>query len=287
MLRIVTVLAIFAVLTALLAVVLGVLAVLRLPGRGRVSVAYSRTICALIGVRVRVIGAPPRRHSVLILSNHVSWLDIVVLTATVPVIFVAKSEVAHWPLIGLVARARGTVFVVRDRRQQTAAANAAIARYLAEGQSIVLFAEGTSSDGNRVLPFRSALVGALKSAVAQVEAGKRIAVQPLSISYTGLQGLPMGRQHRPVVAWYGDRDLLPHLAQFLRRGAVDATLNWGEPVEDVSIADRKAVVRSQEAVVRAMTASALRGRPIAVSQPRLGAVPGTDAFHFERKTGKT
>jgi len=287
MLRIVTVLAIFAVLTALLAVVLGVLAVLRLPGRGRVSVAYSRTICALIGVRVRVIGAPPRRHSVLILSNHVSWLDIVVLTATVPVIFVAKSEVAHWPLIGLVARARGTVFVVRDRRQQTAAANAAIARYLAEGQSIVLFAEGTSSDGNRVLPFRSALVGALKSAVAQVEAGKRIAVQPLSISYTGLQGLPMGRQHRPVVAWYGDRDLLPHLAQFLRRGAVDATLNWGKPVEDVSIADRKAVVRSQEAVVRAMTASALRGRPIAVSQPRLGAVPGTDAFHFERKTGKT
>lgn len=262
MLRMVLVISAFVVLTALLAAVLAVIALLRLPGRGKVSILYSRTVCALLGVRIRVVGTPPRHHAVLILANHVSWLDILAITATVPVIFVAKSEVARWPLIGWVARARGTVFVDRDRRRQTPAANAGIARHLAEGQSIVLFAEGTSSDGNRVLPFRSALVGALREALAQVDAGKRIAVQPLSVGYTGLLGLPMGRQHRLIAAWYGDRDLLPHLREFLRCGAVDVTLSWGEPVEPESAADRKAVVRSVETAVRRLTAAALRGRPI-------------------------
>jgi 1-acyl-sn-glycerol-3-phosphate acyltransferase len=266
----------FVVLTAALAAVLGVMALLRLPGRGAVSIRYSRAVCALLGVRINVVGTPPRHHAVLILSNHVSWLDILAVTATVPVIFVAKSEVARWPLIGWVARARGTVFVERDRRQRTPEANADIARHLADGQSIVLFAEGTSSDGNRVLPFRSALVGALRQALAQVDGGKRIAVQPLSIGYTGLLGLPMGRQHRPIVAWYGDRELVPHLREFLRRGAVDVTLSWGEPIEHENAADRKAVVNSLEAVVRTLTAATLRGRPILTSGPVTapGAAPG-------------
>jgi 1-acyl-sn-glycerol-3-phosphate acyltransferase len=253
----------FIALTAMLALVLAIIGLLRLPGRGTVSRGYSRIVCALLGVRITVLGTPPRHHAVLILANHVSWLDILVITATVPVIFVAKSEVRRWPLIGWVARARGTVFVERDRRQQTPEANATIARHLAEGQSIVLFAEGTSSDGNRVLPFRSALVGALRQALVEVEVGKRIAVQPLSIGYTRLLGLPMGRQHRPLVAWYGDRDLVPHVRDLLRRGAVDVTLNWGEPVEQESAADRKAVVRSLEGVVRTLTAATLRGRPSA------------------------
>jgi 1-acyl-sn-glycerol-3-phosphate acyltransferase len=284
MLRIVLVGAAFIVLTALLALVLALIALARLPWAGTLSIAYSRAVCALLGVRIRVVGAPPRQHAALILSNHVSWLDVLVVTATVPVIFVAKREIAGWPLIGWVARARGTVFVDRARRQQTAAANAAIARHLAEGQSIVLFAEGTSSDGNRVLPFRSALVGALKTALER--AGRRmcIVVQPLSISYVSVQGLPMGRQHRPVVAWYGNRGLIPHLAEFLRRGAVDVVLSWGEPIEDDGIADRKAVVRSVETAVRRLTAAALRGRPI---EPRRagGAAQATPAFLSPPKPG--
>jgi len=271
MLRVVLVLSAFVVLTAALAAALGVMTLLRLPGRGKVSIRYSRAVCALLDVRITVNGTPPQHHAVLILANHVSWLDILAITATVPVIFVAKSEVRRWPLIGWVARARGTVFVERDRRRQTVDAVADIASYLAEGQSIVLFAEGTSSDGNRVLPFRPALVGALREALAQVDAGKRIAVQPLSVGYTGLLGLPMGRQHRPIVAWYGDRDLLPHLKEFLRRGAVDVTLSWGEPVEPENATNRKAVVRSLEAVVRTLTAAALRGRPIPATVP--GEVP--------------
>jgi 1-acyl-sn-glycerol-3-phosphate acyltransferase len=285
MLRIVLVGMAFVVLTALLALALAVLALARLPGRGKVSIAYSRSVCALLGVRIRVLGTPPQHRAVMILSNHVSWLDVLVVTATAPVIFVAKREVAQWPLIGWVARARGTVFVDRERRQQTAAANATIGSYLAEGQSIVLFAEGTSSDGNRVLPFRSALVGALKTALARIEGTRHIAAQPLAISYTGLQGLPMGRQHRPIVAWYGDRDLIPHLAEFLRRGAVDAVLSWGEPIDD-GITDRKAVVRAMEREVRRLSAAARSGRPCE-PRPRRGADPVTDAFPSAAESAMT
>jgi 1-acyl-sn-glycerol-3-phosphate acyltransferase len=283
MLRIPLVVPAFVVLTAALATVLGVMALLRLPGRGKVSIVYSRTVCALLGVRITVLGTPPRHHAVLILANHVSWLDILVMTATVPVIFVAKSEVARWPLIGWVAHARGTVFVERGQRQRTTAANAEIARHLAEGQPIVLFAEGTSSDGNRVLPFRSALVGALREALAQVEAGKHIAVQPLSVGYTGLFGMPMGRQHRPVVAWYGDRDLVSHLRQFLRRGAVEVTLSWGEPVTYDPGADRKAMVRALEGVVRTLTAAVLRGRPIPapVAEAERATISFARNLHYE------
>jgi 1-acyl-sn-glycerol-3-phosphate acyltransferase len=172
MLRLPFVAVAFVTMTAALAGSLWTLRVLRLPGRRALSLAYSRTLCALLGVRIRVVGEPARDRPALIVANHASWLDIVVLTAIAPVVFVAKREIANWPLVGLVARARPTVFVDRNRRHQTADVNAQIAQRLAEGDSIVLFAEGTSSDGNRVLPFRSALVGS----------AQRVALQP---TFTG------------------------------------------------------------------------------------------------------
>ena len=113
---------------------------------------------------MRVVGEPVRGRAVLFVSNHVSWADIVVIGSIAPVAFVAKREVADWPLVGITARMQRTVFVDRARRHQTGDAIGEIVERLAAGTSVVLFAEGTSSDGNRVLPFRSALVGAVKEA---------------------------------------------------------------------------------------------------------------------------
>jgi 1-acyl-sn-glycerol-3-phosphate acyltransferase len=235
---------------------------LRLPTRRAIPVAYHRAMCALLGVRVRVAGERLRRHPLLIVANHASWLDICVLTALAPVVFVAKREVASMPLFGLLARLQRSVFVDRERRLLTAAANAEIAARLTEGDPVVLFAEGTSSDGSRVLPFRSSLIGAAHAVLANVTgAGEKDAVvwiQPLSIAYVGLDGLPLGRPHRPCVAWYGDLDLLPHLTEVMRRGAVDVAVSWGEPVACGAATDRKALARSLEATVRRMTVSALR-----------------------------
>lgn len=229
-----------------------------LPARRRIPVLYHRMICALIGVRVRVIGQRNDQQPLMIVSNHISWLDISVLTSIAPVVFIAKQEVASWPLFGLLARLQRTVFVNRTQRQKTADVNAEIGRRLAGGDPVVLFGEGTSSDGNRVLEFRSALVGAARDALA--EHSNRVWIQPLSIAYTGLLGFPLGRQHRPLVAWYGDFELAPHFAGMIRRGGVDVTITWGTPVPFDEASDRKAITRALETDIRRMTVLALRGR---------------------------
>src|SRR5262249_13831202 len=151
------------------------------------------------------------------------WLDITVITAVAPVVFVAKSEGASWPLFGLLAKLQRSGFVDRTRRHKTADATAQIAQRLAGGDPVRLVGEGTSSDGNRVLPFRTALIGAARDALADAQHVNRIWLQPMSIAYSGLLGLPLGRQHRPLIAWYGDFKMIPHLIGVMRRGGVDVT----------------------------------------------------------------
>ena len=120
------------------------------------------------GVRVDAGGRAIARHGpLLVVSNHTSWLDITVISTLAPLSFVAKSEVAGWPLFGTFARLQRSIFIDRTRRKGAAEANREIAERLAGGDAIVLFAEGTTSDGNRVLPFRSAVVGAARDAIAR------------------------------------------------------------------------------------------------------------------------
>src|SRR5215213_7796337 len=140
-------------------------------------VALHRFFLWLFDLRVVVDGFAPQGGPMLVLANHVSWLDIPVLASLRPLSFVAKSEVAGWPVIGLFAKLQRCVFLDRARRSATVQANAAIARRLARGEVIVLFPEGTSSDGNRVLPFRSSLVGAARTAF--VAGAGTIRLQPL------------------------------------------------------------------------------------------------------------
>ena len=220
-----------------------------------------RILCALIGVRIRQVGTRSTAGPALILSNHVSWLDISVISALSPVVFVAKSEVARWPVFGWLAKLQRTVFIDRRARHQTGAATREIAGRLLGGDAVVLFAEGTSSDGTRVLPFRSALVGAVHHALGNSAHHTSIIVQPMSLAYVGFGGVPIGRALRERVAWYGDADLIPHLARVLASGAVDVTVSWGEAVAYDMSADRKAIAREAEKSVRRMTAAALRAPP--------------------------
>lgn len=259
MLRPLLVAALFFTLTPLLIFAQWLLKKLGVAGWGVIGVNYYRALRWILGIRVRVVGQPVRDRAVLFISNHVSWADIVAIGSIVPIAYVSKSEIADWPMVGTAAKSQRTVFVDRARRHQTGDAIAEIVKRLASGTSVVLFAEGTSSDGNRVLPFRSALMGAVKEASARAESG--ILIQPMSICYTGLNGITMGRQHRPTVAWYGDLDFMPHIKAFIARGAVDAVVTYGEPVAADGTADRKAMTKSLEGAVRQITAATLRGRP--------------------------
>jgi 1-acyl-sn-glycerol-3-phosphate acyltransferase len=222
---------------------------------------YHRILCALIGVRIREVGTRSAASPALILSNHVSWLDICVITALGPVVFVAKSEVAGWPVFGWLARLQRTIFINRQARHQTGAATREIAGRLLGGDAVVLFAEGTSSDGIRVLPFRSSLVGAVYHALGDGTQHTHVTVQPMSLAYVSLSGLRMGRGLRERVAWYGDAELIPHLLSVLASGAVDVTVSWGEAIAYDMRADRKAIARDAEFSVRRMTAAALRAAP--------------------------
>lgn len=222
---------------------------------------FHRAFCALVGIRIHEIGTRTSDTPVLILSNHVSWLDICIIGARAPVVFVAKSEVAKWPVFGWLAKLQRTIFIERERRQKTGAAAQEIGDRMLSGDAVVLFAEGTSSDGMRVLPFRSALIGSVHHALGESTHHKQITVQPMSLAYVGFGGLPVGRAFRENVAWYGDIDLIPHFIGILASGAIDVTVSWGEAVAYDMSADRKKIAREAEQAVRRMTTAALRAGP--------------------------
>ncbi|HOV05297.1 MAG TPA: lysophospholipid acyltransferase family protein [Hyphomicrobiales bacterium] len=243
-----------------------------------IPVVFHRTVRRIIDVRVGIHGKVAEGRPLLFAANHASWLDITIIGSLMPLCFVAKSEVEAWPIFGLLARLQRTIFVNRSRRAHTGQVASAIADRLGAGDPVVLFAEGTSSDGNRVLPFRSALLGAAREALGQT--GDAF-VQPMAISYVGLNGLPMGRVERPLAAWYGDMEMLPHLWGLLKAGPIDVVVAFAEPIRVDAATDRKQLASEAEARVRSLAANARRGAIAsgsidAPTEPEGALIPATE-----------
>jgi 1-acyl-sn-glycerol-3-phosphate acyltransferase len=246
------ILAVFLLVTLILIPFQWLLLTLRLPARRTFPYRYHRMVAHLFGIRVRVVGTPPQ-GATLILANHSSWLDIVTFSTVIPLSFIAKSEVGTWPFFGTLARLQRTVFVTRARRSETGQARDAIAERLKEGDVLVLFPEGTSSDGNVVLPFKSALLGAAEAVLPN---GGRVPVQPVSSAYVAREGIPMGRENRPLYAWYGEMELVPHLWEALKSGPLDVVMQFHEPLPAM---DRKELAGLAWETVRKGQAEALAG----------------------------
>jgi 1-acyl-sn-glycerol-3-phosphate acyltransferase len=223
--------------------------------RRRIPSFYHRVNCRILGLDVKVLGVPSSSHPVLFVVNHSSYLDISVLGALIPGSFVAKSEVKKWPLFGLLAKLQRTVFVDRAVRSTAGQRDAIVAR-LQVGDDLILFPEGTSSDGNRTLPFKSALLSCAETAID----GRHVTVQPVSVAYTRLDGMPLGRNLRPFYAWYGDMDLMPHIWQALGLGTVTIEVQFHAPTTIAEHANRKALTRHCEQAVTGGMAAALSGR---------------------------
>ena len=208
-----------------------------------------RLCCVLFGLRVSVSGAPRRGKPVLLVANHISWADILALGSVADIIFVAKSEIKKWPFVGFMASLQKTIFVARARRTDTKRASNEMADRLADGGAVVLFAEGGSDIGTHILPFRSALVGAAQAAM--VDAGaKDVMIQPVTIAYTRLQGLPVSRGDRARLAWNRSESLLHNIGEILNRGICEITICFGEPVALTKGTDRKQITRHCHAEVR-------------------------------------
>lgn len=197
---------------------------------------YHKVLCRLFGLRLTVCGEPILDGPVLYVANHLSYFDILALSGVIPASFVAKKEVASWPLFGILARLQKTVFIDRSR---TAArlSGRQVQEALTQGRPLVLFAEGTSSDGRRVLPFRSSLL-------APLDGLPSTRVQPVTVCLEGA----VTQAQRDAYAWYGDMDLLPHLWAFAKSSGAHVRLVFHAPLP-AGLLDRKVLTHNvQEAV---------------------------------------
>jgi 1-acyl-sn-glycerol-3-phosphate acyltransferase len=242
------------------------------PGNAKVTFArfYWATFTRLIGIEVRVIGTPAKRHggrpggrpggrSVVYVSNHSSWIDVPVVGGVLNGCFVAKHDVAGWPIVGIIAKLGRTVFVSRSRAS-TGKERDAMRAVLKAGDNLILFPEGTSSDGSRVLPFRTSFF-----ALAECREGESLAdlplIQPVSVVYDRLGGLPAGRASRPVFAWYGDMDIASHFLRLTQHIGLRATVVLHTPLDPARFADRKALSQAVWQIVADGASTLRQNRP--------------------------
>jgi 1-acyl-sn-glycerol-3-phosphate acyltransferase len=205
------------------------------------SVVLHRLLCAILGVSVRQLGAPGSGRR-LVAVNHVSWLDVLVLGALEPIAFLAKKEIGANRWTRWLVDLQGAIYIDRARKRFIPIVNAEIARRLLEDASIVLFAEATTSDGVRLLPFRSSHFEAARQAHATV--------QPVYLNYRALGGLRATRRDMATVAWYGDMTFLPSLWKVLACGRINCDVCYGEVIPWDKACDRKELARKAEATLR-------------------------------------
>lgn len=200
--------------------------------RVRFLQAWCAATLAAIDIQVEVEGIPPTRG--LLVSNHLSYLDILVCSSVTPSAFVSKAEVARWPIFGRLAKEGGTIFVEREDRSAARRVTQEIAENLRAGVAVVLFPEGTTTDGSHILRFHPSM---FQSAIEA-----RVEVTPCAISYT----VPGGSEQD--VAWWGDMMLAPHVWKVLGQRLVVAKVIFGEPIA-ASLARRELSDRAREQVV--------------------------------------
>ncbi len=235
-----------------------------LPGTAKMkfSQLFWRVLCVLIGLNVRIIGAVAQRTAdgrpVVFVSNHSSWLDVLVIGGNLPACFIAKDEVSRWPVIRTIARLGRTVFVRRSRSSTGRERDDMVAR-LAGGDNLVLFPEGTTSDGSRVLPFRSAFLSVAELPVTPQ--GRTPIIQPVSVVYDRLGNLPLGRAARPLFAWYGDMDIGSHFWRLAQHKGLRGTVLLHQPLDPELFANRKALAAATWEIVAGGAATLRQNRP--------------------------
>jgi len=206
---------------------------------------YLRWVGWVAGLRIRIIGTPLTRD-VLFLSNHTSWLDIMILAGATGTAFVSKEEVARWPVAGWLAKLNRTVFIARAQRSAVKGQADALRTALASGRPVALFPEGTTSGGHEVLPFRASLLAALFPPLPH------LLVQPVAIGF--------GRIARDI-AWIDDEGSAENAKRVLsRRGTIPVRLHFLAPVDPKEMADRKELAaRSHAEIVDALKAFEAEG----------------------------
>jgi lyso-ornithine lipid O-acyltransferase len=225
----------------------------------RIPPFFAKTTCALLGLRIRFEGAELGGKPRMIVSNHVSWSDILVFASRETPCFVAKSEVADWPLLGAFARVQDTIFVRRDSRADVPRVNAAMATKMMGGEDVLLFGEGTSSDGDGVLAFKPSHFAAARDVLRLYPEQESVTIQPAAIAYTHARGKKLDANERRALAWFGDAELAPHIWLLLKSAPIECVVGFGASLSFTAESDRKAIALETECRVRELAESQLAG----------------------------
>lgn len=204
----------------------------------RATSFWAYGIARIWGMKIRISGSPPSAPFFLV-SNHISYTDIILLCATSPAWFISKSEVADWPLIGPLTRVGPTIYINREQRRDVKRMNQLISDLVGNGGAVGFFPEGTTSDGTGLLPFKPSLFQPM------VEAG--LPVTTAAIVYETPPGTPPASEW---IAWVGDTAFAPHAGYLLAQPGFTAHIRFGE--ETVTATDRKQLAAACEAKVKAL-----------------------------------
>jgi 1-acyl-sn-glycerol-3-phosphate acyltransferase len=221
---------------------------------------WSRGMLDILAVSLRVTGKQPRfsEAPVMVVANHVSWLDILAIRAALPVRFVAKSEVRAWPVIGWLAERAGTFFIVRARPRDTARISKKLTQMLREGEPIAMFPEATTSDGSTVLKFHSSL---LQPAVA---AGATL--RPVALRYARTDGTPCAE-----ASYAGSRTFWESLSLIVTQPATFAELAFLAPIESSGRHRRELACAAREAILQSLFPPARGNRTETAGGPQAAA----------------
>ena len=192
---------------------------------------FHKLLLWLININVEVVGKSNLNNvPKLYVSNHLSYLDIPVLGSTLNGRFIAKNEISNWPIFGYLSKVGNTIFINRNLRFLKKN-KSIIYDFISKGDSIILFPEGTTSDGMRVLKFKSSLLTSLEQ--------KNILIQPIVIKYESINGIPLTRWLKPIIVWYGDMELKPHLINILKLFSIKAKIIVLPPLNGRDFTNRK------------------------------------------------
>jgi 1-acyl-sn-glycerol-3-phosphate acyltransferase len=217
---------------------------------------FCRGALYIVGIRLHVDGHISHIRPLLMVSNHISYYDIFILGSHVPARFTPKKEIGSWPLIGGIARVTDSILV--DRRPgKIKEAGQNMYKALAKGDVVSLFPESTTGNGLHVLPFKSSFFSLAETPIE----GKELTVQPVAFTYTRIGSLPVDTTQWPIIAWYGDMYMMPHLWKVLKFGRMDVELQFLPPVTLSECGDRKALAaHCQEAI--SMAIESLKQKPV-------------------------
>ncbi len=222
---------------------------------------YFRVVLRILSIKVRPHGKFPPPRGTLLICNHVSWLDVLLLASVTPMAFIAKSDFKSWPILGWLSKLNRTIFVERTPSKRTMTSRNEIGTHLARGERIMLFPEGTTGNGTRLLPFKNFFFSAALNTPADIKQSPAH-VQPVSLIYAEYYGLKMGRRKRADYAWLGEETFLETLWHIFIAGPLTADIIFHNKILAHDINDRRALStlcykHIQNGVAQAVTCGAI------------------------------